>query len=104
MARQGGWVQLEQSDMSLALSMAKMTKGGFLHAAREETQQLIKKPQAKVREEKKRGVVYHRHNKVKAAMEQHPAMACENQMDSCLACQIGRPKESTDMLEAQRYG
>jgi hypothetical protein len=26
MARQGGWVQLEQSDMRLALHMAKMAK------------------------------------------------------------------------------
>jgi len=26
---QGGWVQLEQSDMCLALNMAKMAKGGF---------------------------------------------------------------------------
>jgi len=36
MAREGGWVQLEQSDMSLALNMAKMAKGGFSHAAIEE--------------------------------------------------------------------
>jgi len=48
MARQGGRVQLEQSDMRLALNMAKMAKGGFLRAAIEETQCLIKKPQAQV--------------------------------------------------------
>jgi hypothetical protein len=53
MARQGGSVQLEQSDMRLALNIAKMAKGGFSHAAVEETQYLIKKPRAKVREEKK---------------------------------------------------
>jgi hypothetical protein len=52
-ARQGGRVQLEQSDMRLALNTAKITKGGFLHATVEETQQLIKKPPAEVREEKK---------------------------------------------------
>jgi len=41
MARQGGQVQLEQSDMRLALIMAKMAKGGFLRAGIQETQQLI---------------------------------------------------------------
>jgi hypothetical protein len=48
MARQGGRVQLEQSNMRLALNMAKMAKGVFLQAAIEETQNLIKKPQAEV--------------------------------------------------------
>jgi hypothetical protein len=33
MARQGGRVQLEQSDMCLPLNMAKMAKQGFLQAA-----------------------------------------------------------------------
>jgi hypothetical protein len=48
MARQGGRVQLEQSDMRLALNMAKIAKGGISHAAIEETQQLNKKPHAEV--------------------------------------------------------
>jgi len=48
MARQGLRVQLEQSDMLLAVNMAKLAKGGFLHSAMEETQQLIKKPPAEV--------------------------------------------------------
>ena len=48
MARQGGHVQLEQSDMRLALNMVKMAKGGFSRAAIEETQYLIKKPCAEV--------------------------------------------------------
>jgi len=78
MARQGGRVQHEQSDMRLALNMTKMAKEGFLRAAIEETQQLIKKPCAKVREEKKRGVVFPRHNKANAAMGRHPAMIQEN--------------------------
>jgi hypothetical protein len=56
MARQGGWVQLEQSNMGVALNMAKMAKGGFSRTAIEETQQLIKKPRAEVQEEKKRVV------------------------------------------------
>jgi len=69
MARQGGQVQLEQSDMHLVLNMAKMARGGFLRAAMEETQQLIKKPCAEVREEKKRGVEFPGHGKVRPAME-----------------------------------
>jgi hypothetical protein len=48
MARQGGQVQLEQSDMRHALNMAKITKGGFSHAAIEEMQQLIKNARTEV--------------------------------------------------------
>jgi len=61
MARQGGRLQLEQSDMRLALNMAKMAKEGFSRAAIEETKYLIKKPCAEVREEKKRGVEFPGH-------------------------------------------
>ena len=92
MARQGGRVQLEQSDMHLALNMAKMAKGGISRAAIEETQQLIKKPRAEVREEKMRGVEFPGHNKVKAVIERHPAMVRENQTDGCLPCQNGTAK------------
>jgi len=49
-ATQEGRVQLEQSDMRLALNMAKMAKAGFSRAAIEETQFLIKKPRAEVQE------------------------------------------------------
>jgi len=73
MAREGGRVQLEQSDMHLALNMAKMAKGGISRAAIEETQQLIKKPLTEVREEKKRGVGFPGHTKVMAAIERHLA-------------------------------
>jgi hypothetical protein len=48
MARQGGRVQLEQSDISFALNMAKMAKGGLSRTAIEETQQLIKKSRTEV--------------------------------------------------------
>jgi hypothetical protein len=48
MARQGGRVQLEQSDMRLAWNMPKMAKKRFLRAAIEETKYLIKKPRAEV--------------------------------------------------------
>jgi len=94
MARQGGRVQLEQSDMRLALNMSKMAKGGFSHATIEEMQQLIEKPRVKVREEKKRGVEFPGYKKVKAAIERLPAMVYKNHMDSCLPCQNGTAKDS----------
>jgi len=92
MARQEGRVQLEQSDMHLALNMAKMARGGFLHAAIEEMQYLIKKPRAEVREEKKWGVEFPVHEVVMAAIERHPAMLCQNHPDRCLPCQNGTTK------------
>jgi len=92
MARQGGRVQLEQSDLRLALNMVKMAKGGFSRAAIEETQQLINKPSAEVREEKKRGVEFPGHKKVKAAIERHLAMVYKNHMASRLPCQNGTAK------------
>jgi len=89
MATQGGRVQLEQSDMRLALDMPKMAKGGCSRAAMEESQFLIKKPRGEVQEEKQWGVEFPAHKNVKAAMERHPAMLWENQMDGCLHCQNG---------------
>jgi len=92
MARQGGGVQLEQSDMRLALNMAKMAKGGYSRAAIEEALRLIKQPRAEVREEKKWGDEFRGHNRVKAAIERDPAMVRENQTDSCLPCPNGTAK------------
>ena len=92
MARQGGRVQLEQSDMCLALNMAKMAKEGFSYTAIEETPQLMKKPSVEVQEEKKRGIVFPRYNKVEAAIERHSAMVRVNQTDGCLPCQNGIAK------------
>jgi len=89
MARRGGRVQLEQSDMHLALDMAKMAKEGFSRAAIEETKYLIKKPRAEVREEKKQGVEFPGHKMVKAAIQRHPAMLCQNLTSGCLPCQNG---------------
>jgi len=48
MARQGGRVQLEQSDMRLALDVAKMAEEGFSRAAIEETKYVTKKPRGEV--------------------------------------------------------
>jgi len=92
MARQGGRVQPEQSDMRLALNVAKMAKGRCSRATIVETQHLIKRPRAEVWEEKKRGVEFAGHRRVKAAIEQHPAMVYENHSDGCLPCQNGTAK------------
>jgi hypothetical protein len=78
-ARQVGRVQLEQSDMRLALNMATMAKEGFSRAALEETKYLIGEQHAEVREEKKRGVEVPGHKKVKAVIQRHPAMLRQNQ-------------------------
>jgi hypothetical protein len=94
MGRQGGRVQLEQSDMGLAFNMAKMAKGGLSRAAIEETQQLSKKPRAEVREEKKLEVEFPGHQKAKAAMERHPATVYKNHTAGCLLCQNGTPKNT----------
>jgi len=92
MARQGGRIQLEQSDMRQALNMAKMAKERFSRSGIEETKCLMKKPGAKVREEKKRGVEFAGHKEVKAAIQRHPAMLRQNQTSGCLPCQNGTTK------------
>jgi len=89
---QGGWVQLEQSDMYLALYKAKMAKGWFSCAAMEEMQQLIKTPRAEVREEMKWGVDFPGHKEVNAAWEGHLAMVRENQTDGSLPAHNGTVK------------
>jgi len=92
MARQGGRVQLEQSDMHLTLNMAKIANRGFACAMIDKTQHLIKKPRTEVKDEKTWGVELPRHRKVKAAMERHPAMVYDNRTDSCLPCQNSTTK------------
>jgi len=52
MAIQQGHVQLEQSDMRIALNMTRMAKGGFLQAIIQETQYQIKKLHPKVQDER----------------------------------------------------
>jgi hypothetical protein len=92
MARQGGRAQLEQSDMRLALNMAKTANGRFLRVSIGEMQQLIKKPCAEVREEMKREVEFPGQKKVKAALERHLAMVYRNHTAGCLPCQNGTAK------------
>jgi len=69
-----------------------MAKKGFSRAAIEETKYLIKQPCTEVRDEKKRGVEFPAHKKVKAAIQRHPAMLGQNQMSGCLPCQNGTAK------------
>jgi len=97
MSSQGGWVKLEQSDMRLAWNIARNAQGWFLRAAIEDTHYLIKKPLAKVREEKQCGVVFPGHSQVTAAIERHPAMVRENQTDGCL------PRENGTVKNLQTY-
>jgi len=89
MARQGGRVQLEQSDMRLALNIVKIATGGFQRTVMEETQQLIDKPPTEVQEEKKRGVEVSGHKKLKAAIARHPAMIRKIQTKGFLPCENG---------------
>jgi hypothetical protein len=75
--------------MRLALNMAKTANRGFLHTAIEETQCLIKKPHAEIQGQKKHAVEFPGHKKVKAVMERHPAMLCQDHTPGCLPCQNG---------------
>ena len=79
MSWQGGQVQLEQSNIRLALNVAKMAKEGFLGAATEETQCPITPPNADIRVEKKRRVQIPGHTNVDPAIERHPAMLRQKQ-------------------------
>jgi hypothetical protein len=92
MARQGGRAELEQSDMRLALNLAKMAQEGFSRTAIEETKYFIKKPRAEVRGEMKRGLEFPVPTKVKAAIQRQPAMLPQNQTSGCLPCQNGTAK------------
>jgi len=92
MARKGGWVQLEQSDMHMALDMAKMAKEGFSRATIEETKYLIKERCTEVRDENQRGVEFPGHEKVKPAIQGHLAMLHQNPKSGCHPCQNGTPK------------
>jgi len=80
MARQAGQVQLEQSDMCLALYIAKIAKEEFLCAAIEKRQFLIQTPRTEVREAKKQVVEFPAHKKVKVATERPPSILCQHYM------------------------
>jgi len=92
MARQGGQVQLEQSNMHLALNMAKMAKERFSHTTVEETRYLIKKLRTEVRAENKWSVGFPGHTIVRAVIDTHPAILHQNYTAGCLPCQNGTRK------------
>jgi len=89
MAKKRDRVPLEQSDMCLALNIAKMAKGGLLCASIGEWQYLIHEPHGAGQEEKKRGVEFPGHNNMKVAIARHPAMVHQNYTSRCFACQNG---------------
>jgi len=104
MARQGGHVQLEQSNMRLALNMPKMANWGFLYAAIEDMKYLIKKPRTEVREEKKQGVEFPGHETVKAEIERHPVVLRHNPKDGCLICPHVSAMNPQTHLRCKRSG
>jgi hypothetical protein len=88
LARRGGQVHLEQSDMRLVLNLGKMGKEGFARTAIEDSKYLIKKPHAEVREKKTRRFDFPGHKQVKGVIQSHPAMLRHNQMSGGLPCQM----------------
>jgi len=92
MARQGVWVQLEQSDMHLASNMAITANEGYSHTALEQYQLVIMKCHTKVWEERIQGAQLAVDRMVTGVIERHPAMVCENQTDGCLPCHIATPR------------
>jgi len=103
-ARQGGQVQLEQSDMRLALNMAKMANRGFSHATIEDREYQIKKHRAVDREEMRQGVEFPGCMDLKPAMERQPAMLRADQMDGCLPWQNGTAQNPQTCLRRKGTG
>jgi len=102
MARQGGRVQLEKSNMRLALNIAKMAKQGCSRAGIEETKYLMKSPHSEVRQEKTRGVEFPSHKTLKAVIQTHRAMLCQNQTAGFPPCHNGSAKYQ--QTRWRRYG
>jgi len=100
MAREGGRVQLEQSDMCLALKIAKMAKGGCSRASIQERQYQITKRQTEAREVKKWRLESPCHNTVKAVIETHPAMLRQTHPKGCLRC---HNRTATDLQTYRRH-
>jgi len=70
-------LQLEQSDMHLALNMAKMSKGGFSHSGIKQTQYLVNILHATVQQGMIPAPVFPGHRKVKAAIECQPVLVVQ---------------------------
>jgi hypothetical protein len=101
MARQGGRVQLEQSDMRLAFNMAKMANCGFSLAAILVRQQLIKKPRAEVQEEKKRRVEFPVHQNMRAPKDRLRAIVYKHHTAGCLPCNNGTARNPQTCLRGK---
>ena len=86
MARQGGRLQQEQSNVHPAWNMAKIAKCRLQRAAME-PQVLISKPHAEVQEETMRGVAFPGHNRVEAVIERNLAMLRQQHTARCLPCE-----------------
>jgi len=92
MAGHGGQVQLEPSNMRLALNMVKTAEGVFSHGAVVETQFLMMMPRTVAQEETKRGVDLPWHKKVKTKIERYLAMLPQNHTAGSLLCHNGTAK------------
>jgi hypothetical protein len=89
MCKQAGRVQLEQSDLRLAMNTIDKSNFGLTPANINETLEIIRKPRAELREEKRRGVQFEGHKNVKSVLQVHPAMNKAKQLTGCLPCQNG---------------
>ena len=81
-----------------------MAQDGFSRSAIKETKYLSMEPRAKVREEKKWGVGFPGHKKVKAAIQRNPAMLRQNQTSGYLPCQNGTAKNLQTRWRCQGTG
>jgi hypothetical protein len=99
MARQGGRVQLEQSNMCLTLNLARLANAEISRTAIKETQYLVKMSRAKAQEPKKWGVEFSGHKHVKAVIQTQPAMLCQNHTSELPSLKPLHNKEFPDTLE-----
>ena len=89
LTRQAGRIQLEASDLRLALNLHDKFSHGVSQRNTEASLELIKKPRAEIREEKRRNIQFPGHASVKKEWKTHPAMDQVKQLDGCLECQDG---------------
>jgi hypothetical protein len=104
MVTQGGLVQLEQSDICLALNIAKMASGGISHSAIEEMQYLIRIPCAKVQKAMMRGVQFPGPEMVKDEIQRQSAMLCQNKTNGFLCWQNGTRKNVYTAWRPKGFG
>jgi hypothetical protein len=88
MARHGGQILLDQSDMRLSLNMAKLAQDRNLHSTIEEARYLIEKAHTEASDETMCGVMFCGLTKVNAVMERHCDMLLQNHMEGCHSCQL----------------